>query len=901
MAERRLPRLAATIVERIAPARWRESIIGDLEEEHARRHAAGRLAGPMWAATAALTSSVRLRRAQRTPVEAGSSPAPAPNRARFSGFGSELRQMLRAFRQHPGFALITVLTLTLGIGANTIVFSLANWLMFRPVPGVSRPDDLVSMRIEFKSGDGGFYFWSVPEMQRVAGTPGLASVAAAAASSFHIVIGDAAPIRVEGGVATTNYFDVLGQHMTRGRAFSPREDDPGLASVAIVSDHFWHSTLGGDPAVIGRRIVLNGHTFEIIGVAERGFRGPDRSGHEDIWVPLASFRQSMPSYPATLLTGKVSLFASLLARKDPGVTVEQIRDRLKNVLASLQTTDPKNFKYPRAMISARAGLDVPAWQRDGLRQMFALLLTVAGLLLLLTCANVANLLFARTHERAAELATRQALGASRAQVVRQLLLEGLVLSSAGTGLALVAAMAAGAWMNGLVVGRNLPALSTVPIDWRVFAFACATSIVTSVAASLLPAVFGSRVDLLTTLRQGGRGHSPAGRGVRRILTTVQVGIAVALLSVGLLLVRSMLARYQVPLGYDTKNVLAFSIDASAQGYSEDRTRHLYADALDALRQIPGVTAAGVAWVEPFKPIGGGLSLKPVDSPDFKPVSGDTNNVSEGFFPALGVRFLSGRDFTPSETLLTKGIGDKPVIVNETMARKLFGSTNVVGRVVDASYPEGTRLTIVGVVSNIRTRNVSYDDVSATAYQPFGQGFLSGWGTLHVRLNTPAAAVIPRVRETMRAIDPQLPIYDVELLSDAVDRYLAESRLLTTTIGAFAVVATLVAALGLYGVLSRGVEERRREFSVRVALGAEPFAIARLVAREAMLLTLAGGVIGLAAAALIGQTIKARLFGVVPVDPASLGLAMAVVIAAALLSALAPARRAARMDVVAELR
>jgi predicted permease len=601
-----------------------------------------------------------------------------------------------------------------------------------------------------------------------------------------------------------------------------------------------------------------------------------------------------------MLTGDSPLFSAILARPRPGATVDQIRDQLKGLLATLAAERPKVFKYGRGVFTARPGPDVPQWQRDGLRQMFALLLTVSGLLLLLTCANVATLLFTRAHERYAELATRQALGASRGRIVGQLLAEGLLFAGMGAGLALAGAAAMGQWISGLVVARYLPAMSDVPIDWRVFLFAAAVSVAASAGASILPALISSRVSLTPALAQGGRSQSGAGRRLRRVLTALQVGVAVALLSVGLLLVRSVVARYRVPLGYDASHVLAFSIDASAQGYKEDRARQLFSDTIDGLRRQPGISHAGYAWDRPFKPAGSGNQYRPADQPNAQPVGVDVSLISDGLLPALGVRFVDGRDFTSAEARDSTKDGARVLIVNEAFARRLFGTPTAAGRQVLAAYPEGASVTIVGVIADIRTRQIDYEPVEPFAYRPSAGGPL-GWGTLHARLTAPVGVVAPRVREMMRAIDPHLPIYDVELVSESVDRYMAEPRLLARTITMFAALAVLVAGLGLYGVLARGVEERRKELSIRAALGAGPAAIARLITREALLVTMAGGAVGLGAAYWMARLIQSRLFGVTPSDPASMVVAFAVVAGVALASTLAPAKRAVRIDVVKELR
>jgi predicted permease len=700
---------------------------------------------------------------------------------------------------------------------------------------------------------------------------------------------------------TSNYFDVIRQRLSLGRGFSPAEDDPGNANVAVISENLWRTAFGGDRNVLGREFFLSTASYRVIGVAAPGFRGPDRSGRLDLWVPLASFRTSMPNYPATLMTGSAGVFLSLVGRLKPGVTAQQVSAQLQPIQERLAAANPKSTKFKRLEFTANPGLSVPPWQRVGLRQMFALLLTVSGLLLLLTCANVANLLFTRTNERRTELATRQALGASRGTIVRQLLLEGLLLAAGGGALALAVAWRLGGWVNGLVVSRAIPALSAIGLDWRVFAFASGVSVITCVAAAVLPAVAGSRVDLVASLKTSGRGQTPAGRRLRKALTLVQVTVSVALLAVGALLVRSMLARYNVPLGYEASRVLAFSVEPGAQGYKTDRRAAFYRQALAALRQEPGVSSAGLAYIEPFRLIGDDMQLRPADQPSAPEVEGDANTVSDGFFSALGVTFVSGRDFNDSETFREQPGDNGVVIVNESMARRLFGTSDAAGRRVIAPYPQPHTLTVVGVVSDIRTRSASYEPVLPTTYQPFGQQFMSSWGSFHIRLSAPASAVIPRIRENMRRLDPQLPVYDVELLSGALDRDLADQRLLSQTIAIFAAIAALLSALGLYGVMSRGVAERRREFGIRAALGAKPISVAALITREALLLSALGSAAGIAAAVWLARFLESRLFGVKTFDPASLAIAAGVALAMALVASAAPARRAAAVNVVEELR
>jgi predicted permease len=896
MKARALSSIAATIINRLAPEVWRESLIGDLTEERGRRRSAGRASGILWQVSSAIAATARLRAAQRKAVSPMS-----PTQKWFTTFGFECSQALRTLRRRPAFTAITILTLTLGIGANTAVFSLANWLMFRPVPGVARPDELVTIRREIEKG-GGFFTMSVPDTVALARLDGIRSLTGFAETPLHVTLSGQSPARVNGQIVSSSYFSVLEQRAALGRVFTSEQDDPGRADVAVISHAFWTDTLGRDPNALGRTVTINGFPFTVIGIAGPGVRGTDRAGRTDIWVPIASFRHSMPSYPQDLLTGRVGVFFSVLARLSPGATATTVSAAAEALRQQMIAATPASAsRLTRSRFVARPGVDVPAWQRDGLRRMFALLLAMAAMLLVLTCANTANLLIAHVHERRAELAMRSALGAGRARLIRLVLVESFFVAACGGILALVAAMLVGSAVNGVTVAQNIPALSAVSIDWRVFAFAFGVAVLTSTVAAIVPAALGSRADALGALKSAGRGHAPARRRIMRSLTAVQVAVAVALVAVSLLLIRSMTARYNLPLGFDADRVLAVSVDTGVQGYSKDRTRQYFRDALDAVRRTSGVSQAGLAWIEPFKMIGGGLSLRLPGQPESAEIDGDSNGVSGGFFPALGARFLSGRDFTDDELFRSDAAGGGVVLINETMARALFGTADATGREVEASFPEGRRLRVVGVIADIRTRKVGGEPVRPTAYEPIGQSFTPGWATLHARLDAPADVVAPRLREALRALDPNLPAFDVELLSQSVAVHLSEQRLLTVTIGAFAVLAMLVAALGLYGVLARSVEERRREFSIRAALGAAPSVVARLIAREALVTAVIGGLGGTAAALWLGRVLESRLFGVGPADPVSIGLAAGVALAAALAACAAPALRASRVDVVNELR
>lgn len=694
-------------------------------------------------------------------------------------------------------------------------------------------------------------------------------------------------------MATTNYFEVLRHRLDRGRAFGPDHDDPGRAQVAVVSQHFRRQVLGDEADPIGRTIRLNGHAFTVIGVAADGFRGPDRAGQTDLWVPLASHLASLPQYPRDLLAGSRGLFFSLVGRLAPGASLAQINADARALRDRLAAANAQGADFGEHSFTARPGIDVPFWQREQLPGMMTFVLAAASMLFLLACANAANLLFAGAIERRGEAATRHALGASRGRLAAQFLLEGLLLALASGGLALALTALGGRLLGGLVVAEFLPPLTAVPVDGRVFIAGLLGALSACVFASLAPALISSRVAPVAA----GRGVTRGNRRLRHLLTFAQVAVAVALLSVAAVLVRSLQARYDVPLGFEPDDVLTLSLEPGVQGLDDGAIAALFGRVLEDVRSTAGVNRASLAWVAPFQLFGSNRRLRPADRPDQKTTSAEANYVSSEYFRTLGTAIVSGRDFTDVEGLPAGGSRSEAVILNESAARALFADADPIGRQVTDTSEKGRVFRVVGVVADMHTRGIDGRPASPAIFAPFEVP----WGSLVVKLGAPAATVLPRIREVVRAIDPDLPVYDVSLLSDARDRHLAEPRLIARFAATVAGLSVMVASLGLYGALLRNVEERRREFGIRVALGAAPRQVAALVSLEAVVVAGAGAAVGLAAAIAVSRLIEARLFGVSAVDPASLAVACAFVIAMTAASSLAPARRAAGLDVVSELK
>lgn len=866
-------RLARWIIDRLAPADWRESIDGDLDEGLSPR--------------AAVLSALRLRWERGRSLQDDASDG---GRRMARACRTEARHALRSLLARPATSLVALATLTVGLGVTTSVFSLANWLLFRPIPGIGAAGDLVTIR--FQNQGRVTYPASGPDVGDFAAVPALAAAAGVNAMTVHVArLNGGDPRRLDGEYVTANYFEVIGQRLTAGRGFSAADQAAGPgARVAIVGASFARAWFGGTRAAVRERILVDRLPFEIVGVAAEGFHGPSRTGTADIWIPITSQAAMRVDSRST------GLFYTLIGRLRPGATLVQARDELDAIRANDAVAFPGQPRYTRASVVVDAGLAPPVWERDGLDQTFALVWGVAALLLVLTCANVGNLMLARSIERAGEISTRQALGASRGDVALGLLLEALWLSVAGGAIALAAARLVTTLLESTVIIRNMPVLGPVDIDWRVFGGAFLVSAGVAVTAGLLPAVLGSRADLAATLRGAGRGQTPARRRARTTLVVAQVAVTVTLAIAGLLLLRSMRARAAVPLGFRTEDVLAFSVDPGmgVKTSTEAQDVALFRAVLDGVRGVPGVRAAGLAWIEPFKPIGGGAAMRPADSPGLSETRADSNPISPGFFDAIGLSRLEGRDFTPAETFHSDEHGGGVIVVNRALAQALFGDTHVAGRRVLMSYPEGRVRTIVGVVDNSRTRGLA-GPAPPIMYEPFGQTFTAGWATVHLRLSQPPAVVVPRVAAVVRSIDPMMPIYDVELLGDSLARFLAEDTMVMRITVAFAAVALILAGVGLYGVLAREVEERRQEFGLRLALGARPAAIARLVSVDALRALVVGVVAGSVLTVWLVRLIESRLFGVTKGDPTSIASAIGLVVAATVLAALPAARRAGRVD------
>ena len=818
-------------------------------------------------------------------------------------FSRDLRLALRGILRRPGYSLAIIATLALGIGANTAIFSIFNWILLRPLPGVSRPEELVTVRYQSPKSSGRFYVSYGDHLDLRDAVSAFAGLAGSLPLTVTLGIqGQDDGGRVESEMVTTNYFNVLRVRPAPGRDFMGSEERRiETMPPAIVSYTLWQRTLSGDPAVLGRTINIDGRPFVIVGIAPRGFQGRSLVTTTDVWVPVGAHMFLVPQYGKDLLTSRRgTLFGDSLGRLKPGVTLAQAQQEATAAATASVQFMARGRGGARSSIgpvlSPGLGHEIETVNR--LKGVFNLLMGAVGLVLLLACANAANLLLARTTARRREIAVCQAIGASRLRIIRQHLAEGLVLSSAaGLG-----GLALAVWLTSLFDGMRLltylPAVKGVTLDWRVCTFAIACSILTGLIFSTAPAIAGSRVDLQSSLKDGLTTSRHRRTFLRSTLVTIQVAVSVLLVVSAGLFIRTLQNIRALDLGMNVKAVSGFMFYPSRFGYTPERSQQLLGELVDRVRQAPGVESAAFAWTTPFGMSRAEMSLARREAPKTF-VEGPTSAISRGYFATMGIPILAGRDFTDAEF---GKINDKGgvIILSRTMAKQLFPSGGALGARLLLDYPEKMEVDVIGIVGDVRGRPITADP-EPYVYEPAGQRWPTTWGNIVVRSSLPQADTAATIRQVTRSLDPAISPPLVESFATIIDGVLSEQRLFARLSGVFGAVAALLAAIGIYAMMSGAVSERRKEFGIRLALGANGTSVLQLVLRSALTLAGAGLIIGLGAAAASRRLIEARLYGLEGFDPITIAAAALGMIALTIVASLLPAARAARVDPVRSLR
>jgi predicted permease len=817
-----------------------------------------------------------------------------------NGMLQDLRWAVRALAKSPGFTLAAVATLALGIGANTAIFSLVDGILLRPLE-FREPERLVAVWGRFRSPDLDTNPLSVPELEDLRRQAGgtLESITGFSPTSANLT-GVDQPERIQAMVVTTNFFDVLGASPARGRTFAAEDDAGGIGTAAVITDGLWRRRFGGAPDVIGRNMRLDDDDFTVIGVMPRGFGQPGDTGPSpvEIWVP-SNFR--IPQLPFEQRSAR---FVAVIARLAPGVSRSQAQARLAGIADRVRLQNPDQYA-PRAGWSLRL---LPLFDQvvGNVRPALFVLLGAVGLVLLIGCANVANLSLARSAEREREIAVRAALGAGRLRVVRLLLTESLVLALLGGGLGVLLAV----WGSDLLVSltaTNLPRVGEIGIDLRVLAFTLALTVLTGIAFGLIPALQMSRGDLQPALKDATRGAT-AGRArgrTRAFLVVAEIALALVLLVGAGLLLESFRRLLAVDPGFEPEGLLTAQVSLPVPNqpergkyYSDEMQRTFYRQVLAELSASPGVRAAGLS---SNLPLSGGSNLgafriegRPVP-PGEPPPLAEFRAVSPGYFRLMEIPVLAGRE------LDEKDRSDAPfvAVVNRALARRFWPGEDPVGRRIRIGPDGAVELTIVGVVGDVRQLRLE-SEPEPELYFPYEQA-PSGTLTLVVRADRSPENLAPTMRAAVRAVEREQPVYNVLTMRQLLGRAVAPRRISMLLLNAFAVLALGLAAVGIYGVMAYGVAQRRREIGVRMALGAHRADVLRLVVGQGMALALAGVGVGLVAAFGLTRVLASLLYGVSRTDPRVFFGLSALLVAVALVACWLPARRASGLDPLAALR
>ena len=890
-------------VRLLVPRDWRDSVDRDLAEEIATARRAG-LRTELWAAWQILRVAARLRFGDSSVTRAASG-----RRFPARGLGRDVQFAFRMIRREPWPAAAIVFTLALGIGAATAAYAVFNHVVFRPIPGIAGEADLFT--VYFQPADDRRTFGAAPRtslevLRQAAGVDGLAS---AYTTEMPVVPRpDADPDHSSVELVTDQYLGLLGIRARAGRVFTDDEITRGL-DVALISERMWMREFDGSPAAIGQQVRVNRHPFTIVGVVDRyqGW-GTVRVEQVDLWLPMTAEPR---------LGRSDTTYFSLIGKVRPGATQPAVQEQLTAAFrdagpAGLVMTYPGartdwNRTLPAFVPMVYPGLFANGQEatRGRILDVYPFAMGATGLLLLLACANTANLLLARTVQRERELAVRSALGAGRWRLARGLLVEAGVLVVAS----LVAGLATAKLLTGLVRGTQpfaaAPELGDVGIDWRVVAFSAAVAGATVVLFGFVPALAAARVEFRQALRQTGR-VTHSSRRLRAILVCVQLALSLTLIAGAGVLGRSLHNLRSVDLGMKPDGVVSFSLNGRRLGLTNDQQNEIVSETLRRLRSTPGVEAAAYASPQAFWRDGWFPARVRPASAEAPDIVVETGIVSGEFFSVLGIPQPAGRTFAESEFLRPPGKSGGVGVINLALARRLFGAESAVGRLLDVgdARPEGEwrfrrQLTIVGVVGDTRSGRRFRDDERAALYEPSSSRLTTG--TIYVRSTRSAAAMISEARQVVRQIEPNLPIISPGTLRDEVERLIPEERMLAYLISVVAVFATLLGMAGIYAVVAYMVNERTREFGIRIALGAPASAVARNVLRGVGVLSLVGVAAGLALFAIASRMLATRVYGLSPLDPYTLAAATMLLLATAVGASWLPARRATRVDPTVALR
>jgi putative ABC transport system permease protein len=805
----------------------------------------------------------------------------------------DIRYGIRSLLKRPGSTAIAVITLALGIGANAAIFSFINGLLLRPLAGVERPERLAGIYTsDYSSGRYGTssYLDYLDFRQQADAFTDLA----ASESAVLNLSGSEESERLRAAYVTNNYFDVLGVNPRLGRTLTSEDDSQANVSQSVVISHaLWQRLFGADPSIVGRPVTLNSRAYTIIGVTAESFQGLRLGSQPEVFLPLTEESKAEARGNRGLrITGRLR----------DGVTIEQAQAQITAIADRLARAYPKTNMgtlaqpdVPRPMSVVPEARIEPKMQ-EGVRLVTTLLLVVVGLVLLIACANVANLLLAWASSRRREIAIRLALGASRGRLIRQLLTESVLLALIGGA----AGLCVGLWTADLIPGFFPPGEASgidLSLDWRVLGFTTVITLLTGVLFGLAPALQASRPDVVSSLKdEKGRARGVMRFGLRNLLVTAQIAISVLLLIGAGLFLRSLRSAVTFDPGFESQHLLLASLGTGGTEMNNAQQQNFYQRLLERAGSQPGVRSASLTKVVP---LAGGGQRRNVFLEGYQPRPNEdtelnTNVVGLNYFSTLGIPVMQGRDFGAQDKTGSPGV----VVVNEELAQRYFSGQRAVGKRLRTDS-EGPYLEIIGVVRTAKYRDLR-EQALPFIYIPLAQEMQSNM-TLLVRTVGDPSVVLPALRREIQQLDKSVPVYSVKTMREQIDAALSADRMTAVLLGIFGGAALLLATVGLYGVMSYSVAQRTHEIGVRMALGAQTLDVLRLVVKNGMTLSLIGLAIGLAAAFAFTRIMATLLFEVTPTDAMTYGIVSVGLLLVALLACYIPARRATKVDPLVALR
>ncbi|MGC1105721.1 MAG: ABC transporter permease [Candidatus Acidiferrales bacterium] len=817
----------------------------------------------------------------------------------------DLRYGARTLRKSPGFTIIAVLTLALGIGANTAIFSMVDWLTLR-TPPVSKPEQLTTLAAEDIDGgwDNGFSYPGFADIRNQS-TAVFSDVAGAMIFQQDGLSADGNNAPIWTNYVTGNFFQVMGVKPALGNFIEPVpgksvDDEP----VLVLSYSFWKAHFGSDPRIIGKSVLINGHPVTIIGVAPNGFRGITSLLDTQGYLPLSMAAVTSDASKDFLTDRKSSAGLTIVARLKTGAALASAQPVLKVIARRLSAQYPSTDKW-KSMMAFAFGPMSPVDSPDDssvVGLISALFLILAGAVLILACLNVANLLLARASGRQREMAVRAAVGGARNRLVRQLLTESLLLALLGCVAGIALGLVASRYMSSINIHMNVPLILDFQFDWRVFAYAFGAALLTALVVGIAPALRATRGNLNNLLHESARTATESRQRSRSVLVVAQIAGSLMLLIVAGLFVRSLRSVEHANLGFDPSNVLNFAVDPHQAGYNEAQAQGFLKNLLPRARALPSVETASLAATVPMGGIHFGTDLK-IDG--YQPPSGQTaphagyNAVSPQYFATMRIPVLRGRGILDSDGQNSQYVA----VINEAMADKYWHSENPIGRHFTSTSDPQHSVEVVGVVENSRVSHVT-GPYEPYLYVPLAQRYNYRESvTLQLRANLPLAAMNREVESAIHSLAPAMPVLEIQTMSTALD---TTNGLLLYQLGAalaasLGILGLALAVIGVYGVVSYGASQRTHEIGIRMALGAQPAQVLRMIFRQGIFIVSAGLVAGILAAAAIARLVGNFLSGVSPVDPLTYISASLLLAAIALLACYIPAKRAMKVDPMVALR